>query len=58
MKKIDDNNEDGGNKGLKVISEKIQEKISIEGGKKIKETTITRIMSDGSKEVETMISDN
>ena len=57
MKKSDDNN-DGGNKGLKVISEKIQEKISIEGGKKIKETTITRIMSDGSKEVETMISDS
>ena len=57
MKKNDDNN-DGDNKELKVISEKRQEKISIEGGKKIKEITITRIMSDGSKEVETMISDN
>ena len=56
MKKNDDNNA-GGNKELKVISEKIQEKISIEGGKKIKETTITRVMSDGSKEVETMVSD-
>ena len=55
MKKNDDN---GANKELKVISEKIQEKISIEGGKKIKETTITRIMSDGSKEVETMVSDS
>ena len=58
MKKNDDNNNAGGNKELKVISEKIQEKISIEGGKKIKETTITRIMSDGSKEVETMVSDS
>ena len=57
MKKNNDNN-DGDNKELKVISEKRQEKISIEGGKKIKEITITRIMSDGSKEVETMISDN
>ena len=42
---------------LKVISEKISEKISIEGGKKVKETKIERIMSDGSKQVETLISD-
>ena len=42
---------------LKVISEKRSEKISIEGGKKVKETKIERIMSDGSKQVETLISD-
>ena len=33
-------------------------KKSIEGGKKRKEATINKIISDGSKEVESMISDS
>ena len=45
--------DDAPQKDLKVISEKVSEKITIEGGKKIKETKIVRIMSDGSKQVET-----
>jgi NAD+--asparagine ADP-ribosyltransferase len=51
----------GGNSntsGKKVISEKTDEKISIQGGKKIREITITKIYSDGTKDVETMVSDN
>ena len=42
---------------LKVVSENRKEKMSMEGGKKIKEITIERIMSDGSTQVETLISD-
>ena len=50
--------DDAPDKGLTVVSEKRSEKISIEGGKKVKQTTIVKIMSDGSKQVETFISDD
>lgn len=48
---------DAPQKDLKVISEKVSEKISIEGGKKIKETKIVRVMSDGSKQEESFITE-
>ena len=47
----------GNNKDVYVVSEKRFEKVSIEGGKKIKEITVEKVMSDGSKNVETFISD-
>ena len=50
--------DDAPDKGLTVVSEKRSEKISIEGGKKVKQTTIVKIMSDGSKQVETFVSDD
>ena len=55
---INKEQDDAPEKGLTVVSEKRSEKISIEGGKKVKEITIVKIMSDGSKQVETFISDD
>ena len=55
---INKEQDDANEKGLTVVSEKRSEKISIEGGKKVKQTTVVKIMSDGSKQVETFISDD
>ena len=55
-KNINDNSNNEPEK--KVISEKTDEKISIQGGKKIREITITKIYADGTKDVETMVTDN
>ena len=55
---INKEQDDAHEKGLTVVSEKRSEKISIEGGKKVKQTTVVKIMSDGSKQVETFISDD
>ena len=40
------------------VSEKRNEKYTMEGGKKIKHITVERVMSDGTRNVETIISDN
>ena len=47
---------DGGD--VYCVSEKKYEKYSMEGGKKIKHITVERVMSDGTKNVETIISDH
>ena len=41
-----------------VVSEKRSEKFTVEGGKKIKHITVEKVMSDGTRNIETLISDN
>ena len=47
----------GNNKDVYVVSEKRKEKFTMEGGKRVKHITIEKVMSDGSRETETLISD-